>query len=123
MARCSHQRPIRLPFRSDLHGYYHHAAANAHRQRDPGAQSTHPNRFRQIAKILARNGFGFIIGRVGHEGRIPWPKAADGSARKEAMGLSGPERVRLTIEELGPTFVKLGQILSTRGSRASQLSH
>jgi ubiquinone biosynthesis protein len=91
------------------------AAANAHRQHDPSAQSTPPNRFRQIGKILARNGFGFVIGRVGREGRIPWPKAADGSARKDAMGVSGPERVRLTIEELGPTFIKLGQILSTRG--------
>jgi ubiquinone biosynthesis protein len=90
------------------------AAANGHRQRDPGVHSAPPNRSRQIAKILVRNGFGFVIGRVGREARIPWPSGPDGT-RAETSSSSGPERVRLTIEELGPTFIKLGQILSTRG--------
>jgi ubiquinone biosynthesis protein len=89
------------------------AAANAHRQHDPGAHAAPPNRSRQIAKTLVRNGFGFIIGRVGRDARIPWPSAPNG-APADTRGLSGPERVRLTIEELGPTFIKLGQILSTR---------
>jgi ubiquinone biosynthesis protein len=90
------------------------ATANARHQHDPSAHPVPPNRSRQIARTLVRNGFGFIIGRVGREARIPWPSAAK-SALADARGLSGPERVRLTIEELGPTFIKLGQILSTRG--------
>jgi ubiquinone biosynthesis protein len=90
------------------------AAANAHRQHDSNAHSASPNRSRQIAKTLVRNGFGFIIGRVGQKARIPWPTPTHG-ALADARRLSGPERVRLTIEELGPTFIKLGQILSTRG--------
>jgi ubiquinone biosynthesis protein len=34
--------------------------------------------------------------------------------RKPAPDLSLPERIRLALEELGPTFVKLGQVLSMR---------
>jgi ubiquinone biosynthesis protein len=90
------------------------AAAHTPRKHHPSAQSVSPKRSRQIAKILARNGFGFIIGRVGQKARISWPSAPN-SALADARRVSGPERVRMTIEELGPTFIKLGQILSTRG--------
>jgi ubiquinone biosynthesis protein len=34
--------------------------------------------------------------------------------RKPSPDLSLPERIRLALEELGPTFVKLGQVLSMR---------
>ena len=34
--------------------------------------------------------------------------------RKPSPDLSFPERIRLALEELGPTFVKLGQVLSMR---------
>jgi len=34
--------------------------------------------------------------------------------RRGTRGLAGPEQLRLALEELGPTFIKFGQILSTR---------
>ena len=34
-----------------------------------------PNRSRQIATILVRNGFGFLIGRVNRDVRVSWGRA------------------------------------------------
>ncbi len=71
-------------------------------------------RAREIAQVLARNGLGFLVENTGL-GRFvpPWSRH---KARPEAGAIerSVPQRVRHTLEELGPTFIKLGQILSTR---------
>lgn len=77
----------------------------------------HRNRYRQITEILMRRGFGFLIGRAGWDiqrrARALWPGKAE--EREQARLTEGPEQLRLLIEDLGPTFIKLGQILSTRG--------
>jgi len=71
-------------------------------------------RYRQILGILVRYGFGDLLGRTKARYRAHWPRRP---AKKEAealAGLSTPERLRLAFEELGPTFIKFGQILSCR---------
>jgi ubiquinone biosynthesis protein len=67
---------------------------------------------RQVAEILAKNGLGFLAENLGTRG---FPRLRHTRQTDEAIaGLSVPERLRRTIEELGPTFIKLGQFLSTR---------
>jgi len=60
-------------------------------------------RTKEIIFILAKNGFGEIIEILG----IPVPF-------KKEVKLTRSERIRKTIEELGPTFIKLAQLLSLR---------
>ncbi len=67
-------------------------------------------RTRRITQVLARNGLGMLAQTIGL-GRV-LPRRRKRDAQTEA--LSTPQRVRRTLEELGPTYIKLGQILSTR---------
>jgi ubiquinone biosynthesis protein len=58
----------------------------------------------EIAQVAARHGFGYAFGR-------------DGSAEElngAAAGRNRGRRMREMLDELGPTFVKFGQLLSTR---------
>lgn len=55
-------------------------------------------RFRQIIRVLGAYGFGHIVR----------------SKLKSEKIKNDPENLRLVFEELGPTFIKIGQILSTR---------
>ena len=74
---------------------------------------THQRRSRQIAGILARHGFGYLAGVLGLERYVPFHKGLLGHPRQEAP-YTRPEHVRLALEDLGATFIKLGQIVSTR---------
>ena len=69
------------------------------------------DRLRQITQVLARHGFGEVVTRLGlssHAGEDQ-PVAGE-SIPRPLLG----ERIRLVAQDLGPTFVKLGQIMSTR---------
>jgi len=65
-------------------------------------------RLRQIVIVLAKHGFGEVVQRLGLSSLLSKTDAAGQST------LSQSARIRLVLEELGPSFVKLGQILSTR---------
>ena len=65
-------------------------------------------RLRHIAAVLAVHGFGEVVRRTGLASLIPGRRAED-SGRMPA-GI----RLRKVLEDLGPSFVKLGQIMSTR---------
>lgn len=72
-------------------------------------------RLSEIAGVLVRHGFGDTVRRLGLADRlqsagqaIQWDHAAD------LARLQPPVQVRLAMEELGPAFVKLGQILAGR---------
>ncbi len=70
-------------------------------------------RYRQIAETLVRHGFGFLLDYLGVSGALALPARL--LRRKEPPDrLTAPSRVRLVLESLGPTFIKLGQLLSTR---------
>lgn len=65
------------------------------------------DRLRQITMVLSRHGFGEFLRKMGLGNFIDRKKSEE---EKGSFGV----RLRRTLEELGPTFVKLGQILSTR---------
>lgn len=73
------------------------------------------DRLRAIAGILMRYGWGDIAKKMGKGSVIGWTgRALNFKASHEILQLPAEVRVRLAIEELGPTFVKLGQVLATR---------
>src|SRR5690606_3573051 len=67
-------------------------------------------RVREVSAVLMRHGFGEVVGRLGLSG-----KGKENNAPTSKRGhVSIAERIRLVLEELGPTFIKLGQLASTR---------
>lgn len=69
-------------------------------------------RYRTIARVFARHGFGSFLEAIHLEDRISLPRRI--LRQKPPPHVSTAEHLRLALEELGPTFIKLGQILSTR---------
>jgi ubiquinone biosynthesis protein len=61
-------------------------------------------RLRQITAVLVRHGFGELVGRMGLGGN------RDDAIARPTLAV----RLRLVLQELGPSFIKLGQIVSTR---------
>jgi len=74
------------------------------------------NRLRQIAQVLTRHGFGHVVAQIDLSRFVPvWMLR---SRRRDRTVEAGPaaigRRLVAVFNELGPTFIKLGQVLSTR---------
>lgn len=70
-------------------------------------------RYREVAGILGRHGLGVGVGRAGLGRFVPFHRGWFGHERR-LLPYTEPEHVRMAMEELGVTAIKLGQILSTR---------
>ncbi len=68
-------------------------------------------RLRQILSVFAKYGFGDLVDRMDLGKFLPGRLGAFAESQADK---TTPERLRLAFEELGPTFVKFGQLLSTR---------
>lgn len=76
----------------------------------------HLNRYRQIVTILLRHGLGDLVARLGLHKYLGTSKRIITKRDKASPPVSLTREKRLTIilQELGVSFVKLGQIASTR---------
>jgi ubiquinone biosynthesis protein len=73
----------------------------------------HLNRYREVITILAKHGFGDLLHMLRLDSRLE--AGLKTMMRHPPVDTSSrPGRVLLTLQELGPTFVKAGQYLSTR---------
>src|SRR5688572_30155005 len=73
-------------------------------------RSRNLGRLSEIAQVAARHGFGYVIRRNRMGDLVPSSNGADGEVSVSDRG----RRLREMLDELGPTFVKFGQLLSTR---------
>jgi ubiquinone biosynthesis protein len=85
----------------------------ANSRQNPVNHKSHLARYRQIGVVLSRYRLGEVLRYVGLQKYAPLLWLLGGNPWRK-MTTSKPERTALAIEELGTSFIKLGQILSTR---------
>ena len=72
-------------------------------------------RLHEIASVMIRYGWGDLVRLLGISGALERAgRVLHWHSTSEISQLDAPVRIRRALEELGPTFVKLGQLLATR---------
>ncbi len=76
-----------------------------------GIRFKHAQRYQEITNAFFKNGFSYFVYRLGLSNQV-FPKHHDTKGRisKQTIGI----KLREILQSLGPTFIKLGQIASTR---------
>ncbi|MCO5169640.1 MAG: AarF/UbiB family protein [Planctomycetes bacterium] len=68
----------------------------------------------EIVQVLVRHGYGYLLRRDRLGEAAPPPGAVEAAPPAPATAQAAAERIKRLLEDLGPTFIKLGQIISTR---------
>ncbi len=71
-------------------------------------------RYGHVIAVLCRYGFEDIVYRLNAKSKAPWRDKIFKRKIRSIGSFSTAQRIRLAIEELGPTYVKFGQVLSGR---------
>jgi ubiquinone biosynthesis protein len=72
------------------------------------------NRIRVIVNVFIKHGFGQLVEQLNLQRLLPFRKRLKVLSAPTIVGKSIAERLRKAFEELGPSFIKLAQILSSR---------
>lgn len=70
------------------------------------------DRFLQIGEVFVKHGLGFLLGGLDQAWAAPLRRVRLLDPQRR---YSQAQHLRMALEELGPTFIKLGQLASTRG--------
>lgn len=71
-------------------------------------------RYQEILKVFVRHGFNDIVNKINITQKLRVDKKLLSTQRENINTLSSSVRLRMAFEELGATFIKLGQMLSLR---------
>lgn len=71
-------------------------------------------RLQEIINVFIKHGFGQLVDQLNLGKFVPFKRRIRGISRLSSSPLSTAERLRIAFEELGPTFIKLGQLFASR---------